>query len=127
MTLVIRSGETQRAFVERVLREQGRISTHEAMFALVDEAGYSRSVTRLAPVIETLRKAGWDIVTDAPHGQQAIYIHRPAKPLPEWQRGWTCQDCRSVPATEPIPLLGELGEAHCATCGVRRYFRRVAA
>ena len=73
MTLVIRTGETQRAFVERVLREQGAISAHDAMYALRDESGRPKGITRLAPVIEQLRKAGWPIDTDAPKGAQATY------------------------------------------------------
>lgn len=73
MTLTIHRGETQRAFVERTLRDQGRISAHEAMFALVTEAGNRASITRLAPVIETLRKAGWRIRTEVEHGVQATY------------------------------------------------------
>lgn len=74
MTLVIREYETQRAFVARVLREQGSISAHEAMFDLVDENGRKRSITRLAPAIDDLRhKSGWDIATELEHGQQAVY------------------------------------------------------
>lgn len=74
MTLVIRAGETQRSFTERVLREQGRISAHEAMFDLVDEDGRRHSITRLAPVIDDLRnRRGWDIETRSGPGQQAVY------------------------------------------------------
>ena len=73
MTLTIYTGETQRAFVERTLREQGEISAHAAMYKLRDADGYPRGITRLAPVIETLRKAGWDITTHAPSGEQAVY------------------------------------------------------
>lgn len=74
MTLTIRLGETQRAFVERTLREQGEISAHAAMFDLYTEAGHKASITRLAPVIDTLRnRDGWDITTHAPSGEQAVY------------------------------------------------------
>lgn len=74
MTLTIRHNESQRAFVERVLREQGEISAHEAMFALRDEDGHPKSITRLAAVIDTLRKSGWDIPPAAVvPGQQAVY------------------------------------------------------
>jgi hypothetical protein len=77
MTLTIRAGETQRSFVERVLQEQGRISAHEAMFDLRDTDGHPKSITRLAAVIDTLRRSGWDIppATTAP-GQQAVYVLR---------------------------------------------------
>jgi hypothetical protein len=74
MTLTIHSGETQRSFVERVLREQGEISAHAAMFDLRDEDGRPKSITRLAAVIDGLRKAGWDIPpANAAPGQQAVY------------------------------------------------------
>lgn len=126
MTLTLRAGETQRAFVERVLRTEGRISAHEAMFGLTDEGGRARSITRLAAIIETLRKAGWEIETRAAHGQQAVYVMRDAD-APAYVRGWRCETCRSLPATEPTELLGGLGQAFCATCQGRRYFRRRAA
>lgn len=73
MTLTIRAGETQRAFTERVLLDQGRISAHEAMFDLVDESGRSKAITRLAAVIDDLRDRGWDIPNEGPHGGQAVY------------------------------------------------------
>lgn len=81
MTLTIRRGETQRAFVERVLTEQGRISAHAAMFDLFMDGGGKASITRLAPIIDTLRnKAGWDIETiERPHEQAVYVLHgRPA-------------------------------------------------
>lgn len=81
MTLTIRNGETQRAFVERTLRTEGRISAHEAMFGLHTEAGRRTAITRLAPVIETLRKAGWRIRTDVTHGEQAEYHLEAAPPV----------------------------------------------
>lgn len=74
--LVIRQGETQRAFVERTLVEQGGISAHDAMFYLADEYGRRAAVTRLAPIIETLRKAGWAIDTVTERGEQAVYVLR---------------------------------------------------
>lgn len=73
MTLFMRDGETQRAFVERTLREQGSISAHEAMFDMRTADGDRCSITRLAAIVETLRKAGWVIETHAPHGEQAVY------------------------------------------------------
>ena len=76
MTLTMHRGETQRALVERTLTEQGRISAHEAMFDLYGEGGGKTSITRLAPIIETLRRAGWAIETLTAQGQQAVYVLR---------------------------------------------------
>ena len=73
MTLAILPDETQRAYVERVLLAEGSISTHEVMYDLVNVYGHPKRITRLAPVIEMLRKAGWEIRTIAPPGQQAVY------------------------------------------------------
>lgn len=73
MNLTIGRDETQRAFVERVLREEGEISAYAAMYGLRDEDGHGRGITRLAPIIETLRRAGWEIETRAAPGQQAVY------------------------------------------------------
>lgn len=81
MSLTIRHNETQRAFAERVLRTEGRLSAHEAMFALATESGERRSITRLAPVIETLRKSGWRIRTEWAHGEQAVYHLEAAPPV----------------------------------------------
>jgi len=125
VTLTMHGAETQRAFVERTLLRDGRISAHEAMFDLCDESGRGRSVTRLAAIVDTLRKAGWEIETTAPTGEQATYTLR-HQSEPDWRRGWRCADCRSLPATEPLVLLGGLGQAHCASCGHRTYFRRAA-
>lgn len=46
--------------------------------------------------------------------------------LPEWARAWRCADCGSRPASEPAPMLGDLGRAPCPSCGAARYFRRAA-
>jgi hypothetical protein len=125
VTLIRHEGESQKAFVSRVLRRDGRISAHDATYDLRYDDGRPCGITRMAPVIEDLRKAGWAIDTVAPSGEQATYVLR-EQSEPAWRRGWRCQDCRSLPATEPVLLLGGLGQAHCATCGARRYFRRAA-
>lgn len=99
---------------------------------------------------------GWDIATTGDPGETAVYHLRycppvagqsprsavaPADPptfdlepvapineasLPEWARAWRCADCGSRPASEPMPMLGDLGRAPCPSCGAARYFRRAA-
>lgn len=74
MSLTIRTGEPQTAFVERVLHEQGRISTFDALYGLSDDKGDRRSITRLAAVIHTLRHdRGWVIDENAAPGELATY------------------------------------------------------
>lgn len=126
MTLHIHEGETQRAFVERTLRADGSISAHEAMYDLRDGSDRPRGITRLAAIVETLRSADWEIDTHVRPGEQAVYTLR-HQSEPPWRRGWRCSACRSLPATEPTVLLGDMGQAHCPTCGTRTMFRRVAA
>lgn len=74
MTLVIHDGETQTAFVERVLREDGAIATYDVLYALRDDRDRPRSITRLAAVIHTLRhERGWDIAETHADGALAEY------------------------------------------------------
>jgi hypothetical protein len=97
MTLVVRPAErTQRAVVERVLVEDGRISAHEAMFDLRTADGERKSITRLAAVIDTLRKANWEIETIERSGEQAVYVlrGRPAIGRPVGALR-TCPSCHS--------------------------------
>jgi len=107
VTLVIRAGETQRSFTERVLRERGEISAHEAMFALVDESGRPKSITRLAPVIDDLRNnRGWDIETRTAPGQQAVYRLRGASHGHAIGSVRTCPSCRRQHAVGTTCAIG---------------------
>lgn len=126
MTLIRKSHETQRAFVERVLREDGSISAYDVLYEARFEDGGRTSVTRLAAIVYTLRQEGWQIEERATHGSLATYTYRDAK-QPEWRIGWHCQTCGSLPSTEPVLALGGFGEAHCPVCAKRTYFRRSAA
>jgi hypothetical protein len=127
MMLTILRGESQRAFVERTLRERGEISAFDAMYRLADDTGHERGVTRLAAVIGDLRERGWDIETRGLPGEQATYLLRraangdrpPTSP-------WRCSTCSSPPRAEPEPWLGGFGRARCPSCGEIRMFRRVA-
>lgn len=74
MNLVIRAGESQADFAERVLREQGSIATFDVLYNLTDEAGRKRSITRLAASIHTLRhERGWVIDERSGAGELAVY------------------------------------------------------
>lgn len=126
MTLIRKQHETQRAFVERVLREDGSISAYDVLYDARFEDGGRTSVTRLAAVIFDLRKAGWSIDERASHGSLATYSLSEVKE-PAWRRGWHCQTCGSLPATEPVEKLAGFAEAHCPVCARRTYFRRSAA
>lgn len=123
----IHERETQARYVERVLRAEGRISAFDAMYSLVDDAGRRRSITRLAAIIEPLRKAGWTIATEGGHGELATYR---LTSLPVTQVAsrspWRCSQCGADARMEPTPLLGGMGEAYCPTCGKSRLFRRAA-
>lgn len=126
MSLIRRSGETQRAFVERVLREDGSISTYDVLYSATYEDGRRTSVTRLAAIVYTLRQEGMAIDERAAHGELATYTLRHAE-QPEWRRGWHCATCRSLPSTAPVEKLGGFAEAHCPVCARKSYFRRTAA
>lgn len=74
MALVIHAGESQADFAERVLREDGSISTYEALYDLTDDTGRRRSITRLAASIHTLRHdRGWVIDERSGPGELALY------------------------------------------------------
>lgn len=68
--------EPQSRYVERVLRTEGRISARDVLYGLTDESGRKRGITRLAAIIEPLRKAGWQIDTEGGHGELATYVVR---------------------------------------------------
>lgn len=131
MTLARRQGETQRQFVERDLVASGRIKAYDCMYTLEYEDGSRCSITRLAAVINDLRRDGWTIDTTGPHGQLAVY-HLRTRPggrsaEPEWSRGWRCADCGGNPANQPETLLGNMGRAYCGGCGAQRLFRKSVA
>lgn len=121
-------GETQRAYVERVLRAEGSISAWDCLYEGTYEDGGRFSITRLAATIWTLRhEAGWDITESAESGHLATYTYHGQVSTPAWARGWECAACHSAPDSEPQELLGGMGFAICGTCGERKHFRRTAA
>lgn len=129
-------GETQRAYVERVLLTERRIRTYDVLYSLAYDDGRKCSISRLAAVIHTLRHdAGWEIAESHDDGL-AVYrlvaapegaVPEHARPRAPWQAGWSCPTCGGVPASEPEALLGGIGRAHCATCHAPRLFRKAAA
>lgn len=67
------AGETQRAYVERVLAAEGRIATYDVLYGLSYADGQKCSITRLAAIIHTLRhEAGWTIAEGHENGL-AVY------------------------------------------------------
>lgn len=125
----IRSGEAQARYVERVLRDEGRISARDLLYDLTDESGSRRSITRLAAIIEPLRKAGWNIATEGGHGELARYrlISVGGQPAPSQLPVWRCVTCGTPARIEPEPMLGGMGQARCLTCNERRVFKKQAA
>lgn len=117
--MIRRTGETQRATVERVLREDGSIATYDALYRLERADGARTSITRLAAIICDLRADGWDITTEDPPGGLAVYRLN-AKGL---ARTWTCINCGQPSSSAPEPALGGMGYGPCLTCHTRRYFR----
>jgi hypothetical protein len=113
-------GESQRAYVERVLRANGVIATYGVLYGLEYDDGSKCSITRLAAIIHELRAAGWNIVTSEP-GFLAVY--RVAAPA----LAWHCLDCGSVAIFTVAPVLGDMGQGRCDACHTTRYFRKVAA
>jgi len=154
--------EPQKAYVERLLRAYGSLSTYDALYNLVYHDGRKCSITRLAAIVWTLRDERWDIETRGGTGETATYhlryapaiaeprftgrSHAPAAPVaapepetpvllsiepsapsaPVWTGQWRCSDCGSRPASEPQPMLGDLGRGFCSGCGAQRYFRGTA-
>ncbi len=68
-----RPGETQRAYVERILRDEGSISTFDALYSLAYADGRKCSITRLAAIVFTLRQDGWTIADVGERGTLAMY------------------------------------------------------
>lgn len=119
MSLIRNERETQRAFVERTLREHGYVHTYDVLYNTAYPDGRQASVTRLAAIIHTLRSEGWSIDTRDDSGQVATYV------LSEAKTAWRCTVCNGDPGHEPSPLLGGLGHAYCLTCNRRQTFRRL--
>lgn len=127
------ANETQRAYVERVLATEGRVSTFDVLYGLAYEDGRKCSITRLAAIVWTLRHETppWDIEESHEDGL-AVYRLR-SKPstatvtnLAGWQRGWSCPKCGSAPASQPTVLLGGIGRAWCSKCSAEQMFRAAA-
>lgn len=130
MSIVRRKGESQRAVVERVLREQGEIATFAVLYGMRDEADRPTSITRLAAIVCDLRADGWDLETLDKPGELAVYrlkgYSKPAAaptPLPVW----LCLNCGTKATAEPEPALGGMGYGPCLNCHTKRYFQRRAA
>jgi hypothetical protein len=113
-------GETQRAYVERVLRDEGCIATYAVLYDLTYTDGSKCSITRLAAIVCQLRSEGWDIATSEP-GTLAVYrlTTEPAK-------SWRCIDCGASAIFTVNPVLGGMGQGRCDSCHTTRYFRRAA-
>lgn len=126
MSLVRYHSETQRAFVERTLREEGRIATFDAVYETTYPDGSRTSVTRLAAIIHALRLDGWPITTADEHARLATYLlPRPAaKPEP----GYHCTVCGGAPSGRQEQGLGGTIRARCHGCGgaFRMFTRRAA-
>lgn len=133
------AGESQRQYVERVLRSDGRVATYDVLYSLAYEDGRKCSITRLAAIVFDLRRDGWAIDTEDEHASLAAYVLAAApqshaaprsapipSQVPAWVAGWRCTGCGGRPASQPEPMLGGLAGAFCAACGARRYFRAVA-
>jgi hypothetical protein len=163
MTLIGRyDPEPQKAYVERLLRAYGSLSTYDCLYNLAYHDGRKCAISRLAALIFELRADGWLIDTDDAQGELAVYrlryappiaeprvtgrgrapvapvaapepdapvllsIEPPEPPAPSWAGAWRCADCGGRPASEPQPMLGDLGRGFCSGCGAQRYFRRAA-
>lgn len=125
-----RHGETQRAWVERVLRTDGRIAAYDALYNAEYVNGGKFSITRLATIIWTLRhEQGWIIDETSLPGRLAEYrlvrvgSEKPRIPAPTTGAAWACQVCGGAPAYEPSPLLGGMFRSKCASCREVRIFR----
>lgn len=148
-----RRGESQRAWVGRVLRTEGAIATWDCLYNGRYEDGAPFSITRLAAIIWTLRhEDNLTIDESAEPGHLAVYTLRPSghealtaavyeasrqaayrrtrealDAVPTWAQGWTCASCGGPPASAPQEMLGGLGLASCDRCGQQRHFRKRAA
>lgn len=100
MTLIIRTGETQRDFVRRTLREQGEISVQACLFDMRDDEGNPRAITRLAAIIHDLRhKDGMAITEYSPVGKTSVYRYS----APEAKQETLALE---IEDTAPLPSVG---------------------
>jgi hypothetical protein len=132
MNIVRLPKESQRAVVERVLRDQGEVATFDVLYHMADAEGRPSSITRLAAIVCSLREDGWDIETRDEPGTLAVYRlkgYAPAKAAaaPVVLPVWICLNCGTRAASEPEPALGGMGYGSCPTCHGKRYFARRAA
>lgn len=75
-TLTIRPGETQRAFVKRVLLDTGSITVQECLYGIRTESGRTRAITRLAAIIFDLRHEDDLDIAESSAGGTAVYYYR---------------------------------------------------
>lgn len=66
------------------------------------------------------------VAAPEPETPVLLSIEPSGPPEPVWAVRWRCSDCGSRPASEPQPMLGDLGRGFCGGCGAQRYFRRAA-
>lgn len=110
-------GETQRAFVRRMLLTQGWVSAHDLT--------YRHGITRTAAIIFDLRAEGMVIDTNGKPGHQATYHVSPlrddaAAALP-W---WKCLTCGTRSQSSASALLAGYAEHFCLTCASKRLHKR---
>jgi hypothetical protein len=117
-----RSRESQRTYVERVLRAEGRVATYDVLYGLAYSDGQKCSITRLAAVICDLRGDGWTIETidDGALAEYRLVTSGASE-------AWRCVECGDLSFLPVTTVLGGMGEGRCDSCHTRRYFRRAAA
>lgn len=113
-------GESQLAFVRRVLTTDGFVSAHDMT--------YAHGITRTAAIVHTLRHSeGMTIDTNDKPGHQAVYRVSPLRDDAEKPPTWRCLTCDATMASSAPGLLGGYAEVYCLRCGVKRLHRRVNA
>lgn len=88
-------GETQRAYVERVLTTEGRFATYDALYSLAYSNGMKCAITRLAAIIHTLRhEAGWAIDESHENGLAVYRLVAAPGPGRAVGRSRVCPGCK---------------------------------
>lgn len=132
MDLIREQGESQRAFVERMLLAHGEVRVFDLVYNARYDDGTKCSLTRTATHIWSLRhESGYDIETTGGPGDLAVYVlhgktSTPAAAPAPVAPAWRCTRCRSFPAALPEPLLGGMAIGPCPNCGKGSYFRAAA-